>query len=86
MLTPTRGSSAPCNSRATGDQSQTIHVNLQIKGTAVDGTDYALLSASKKLNPGKMTKPIKIIPVDESYHPGGKKTVRSSCCRATATR
>ncbi len=60
----------------TGDQSQTIHVNIQIKGTAVDGTDYTLLNTSKKLNPGKTTKPIKIIPVDESYYAGGKKTVK----------
>ena len=59
-----------------GDQSQTLHVNLQIKGTGVDGTDYALLKTSKKFNPGKTTKPIKIVPTDESYYAGGKKTVK----------
>ncbi len=60
----------------TGDASQDIQVNFQIKGTAVNGTDYTLLKASKKIKAGHTSKPITVIPVDESYYAGGKKTVK----------
>ena len=57
-------------------QSEDIHVNIEIKGTGINGTDYILLKTSKKIKAGKTTKPITVIPVDESYYPGGKKTVK----------
>ena len=53
-----------------------IVVNLQIKGTAVNGTDYTLLKTTKKIKAGKISKPINVIPTDESYYAGGKKTVK----------
>ncbi len=57
-------------------QSADIVVNLQIKGTAVNGTDYTLLKTTKKIKAGKTSKPINVIPVDESFYAGGKKTVK----------
>ena len=57
-------------------QSSDIVVNLQVKGTAQNGTDYTLLKTTKKIKAGKMSKPINVIPVDESYYAGGKKTVK----------
>ena len=49
-------------------------VNFTIKGSAVNGTDYVLLNATKKIKAGKTSKPIKIIPQGDL---GGvaKKTV-----------
>ena len=50
-------------------------VNFTIKGTAVNGTDYALLKASKKIKAGTLSKTIKIVPEGDL---GGtsKKTVK----------
>ncbi len=54
--------------------SSDVVVNFAIKGTAVNGTDYVLLKATKKIKAGKTSKPIKIIPQGDL---GGaaKKTV-----------
>ena len=51
-----------------------VVVNFTIKGTAINGTDYVLLKATKKIKAGKTSKPIKIIPQGDL---GGasKKTV-----------
>ena len=49
-------------------------INFAIKGTAVNGTDYALLKASKKVKAGKTSKPIKIIP-QGNLGGAAKKTV-----------
>ncbi len=51
-----------------------VVVNFIIKGSAVNGTDYVLLEATKKIKAGKTSKPIKIIPQGDL---GGasKKTV-----------
>ena len=57
-------------------QSTDIFVNLQIKGTAINGADYTLLKTTKKIKAGKTSKPINVIPVDESFYAGGKKTVK----------
>ena len=57
-------------------QSADLIVNLQIKGTAVNGTDYTLLKTTKKIKAGKTSKPIKVLPTDESFYAGGKKTVK----------
>ncbi len=52
-----------------------VMVNLSIKGTAVNGTDYVLLKMTKKIKAGHTTKPIKILPQGDL---GGasKKTVK----------
>ena len=39
-----------------------VVVNFTIKGTGINGTDYTLLKATKKIKAGKTSKPIKIIP------------------------
>ena len=51
-----------------------VVVNYTIKGSAVNGTDYVLLSGTKKIKAGKTSKPIKVIPQGDL---GGaaKKTV-----------
>ena len=43
-------------------QDHNVVVHLLIKGTAVNGTDYVLISTTKKIKAGKTSKPIKIIP------------------------
>ena len=42
----------------TGD----LEVGYTVKGTAINGTDYVLLSGTKKIKAGHTSKPIKIIP------------------------
>ena len=51
-----------------------VVVNFSIKGTAVNGTDYALIEETKKIKAGKTSKVIKIVPQGDL---GGakKKTV-----------
>ena len=51
-----------------------VVVNFTIKGTAINGTDYVLLKATKKIKAGHTSKPIKLIPLGDL---GGaaKKTV-----------
>ena len=67
---------APACSHLTLSAAQTsdIVVTYTIKGSAVNGTDYVLLSGTKKIKAGKTTKPIKVIPQGDL---GGeaKKTV-----------
>lgn len=55
-------------------QTSDMIVNLTIKGTAVNGTDYVLLKTTKKIKAGHTSKPIKVIPQGDL---GGsvKKTV-----------
>lgn len=50
-------------------------IAFTIKGTAVNGTDYVLLKASKKIKAGKTSKPIKILPLGNGGGPGTKRTV-----------
>ena len=60
----------------TGDLSQDLYVTYTIKGSAANGADYLTLPTTKKIKAGNATKQIKIIPVDQSYFAGGKKTVK----------
>ena len=55
-------------------QASDVVVSYTIKGSAVNGTDYVLLSGTKKIKAGKTSKPIKIVPQGDL---GGavKKTV-----------
>lgn len=55
-------------------QANDVVVNYAIKGTAINGTDYTLLSGTKKIKAGKTSKPIKVTPLGDL---GGatKKTV-----------
>ena len=55
-------------------QDHDVFVNLMIKGTALNGTDYVLLKDTKKIKAGHTSKPIKIVPQGDL---GGaaKKTV-----------
>ena len=55
-------------------QASDVTVNFTIKGSALNGTDYVLLKASKKIKAGHASKPVKIIPQGDL---GGaaKKTV-----------
>ena len=46
-------------------QDHDIVVNLTIKGSAVNGTDYVLLKTTKKIKAGKTTKPVRITPIGE---------------------
>ena len=43
-------------------QTSDVEVGYTVKGTAVNGTDYVLLSGTKKIKAGHTSKPIKIIP------------------------
>ena len=52
-----------------------VVINLAIKGTAIDGTDYVLLKMTKKIKAGKTSKPIKIIP-EGDLGGASKKTVK----------
>lgn len=58
----------------TGDTSKPLVVRYALKGSAVNGTDYALLSGSKKLKAGKASKAIKLVPLVNAPT-GTKKTV-----------
>ncbi len=55
--------------------SSDVVVNFTIKGTAVNGTDYVLLKATKKIKAGKTSKPIKVTPLGTGAGPGVKRTV-----------
>lgn len=54
-----------------------VKVNYTLKGTAVNGTDYALLKGSVKIKAGKTSKAVLVVPPD---NPGasGSKTVKLS--------
>ena len=54
--------------------SSDVVVNFTIKGSAVNGTDYVLLNATKKIKAGKTSKPIKVIPQGD-LDGASKKTV-----------
>ncbi len=56
-------------------QASDVTVRYTIKGTAVNGTDYVLLSGHKKIKAGRTSKSIKVIPTGDL---GGasKKTVK----------
>ena len=56
-------------------QDHDVFVNLTVKGSALDGTDYVLLKTSKKIKAGKTSKPIEILPLGDGAGPGGKRTV-----------
>ncbi len=43
-------------------QTVDLHVSYTIKGSAINGTDYVMLTGTKKIKAGKTSKPIKIIP------------------------
>ena len=42
-----------------------LFVNYTVKGTALNGTDYVFLKGTKKIKPGKSSKPIKILPTGD---------------------
>ena len=44
------------------DLSQTLSVSYDARGTAVEGTDFAMLKGFKKLKPGQRTKKVNILP------------------------
>ncbi len=52
-----------------------VVIGLEIKGTAVNGTDYVLLKTTKKIKAGHMSKPIKVIPLGAGAGAGVKQTV-----------
>ena len=43
-------------------QDHDVVINFAVKGSAVNGTDYALFKGTKKIKAGQTSKPIKIIP------------------------
>ena len=43
-------------------QDHDVTVSYTIKGSAANGTDYVLLSGTRKIKAGKLSKPIKVIP------------------------
>ncbi len=55
-------------------QTTDVIANFTIKGTALNGTDYVLLTGTKKIKAGKLSKPIKIIPQGD-LDGASKKTV-----------
>ena len=55
-------------------QANDVHVNLLIKGTGINGTDYVLLKTTKKIKAGMTSKPIKVIPLGD-LDGAAKKTV-----------
>ena len=56
-------------------QDHDVFVNLTIKGSAENGTDYVLLKTQKKIKAGKTTKPVKVVPLGDGAGPGGHRTV-----------
>ena len=56
-------------------QDHDVIVHFTIKGTAVNGTDYVLLKATKKIKTGKTSKSIEIIPLGEGAGQGVKRVV-----------
>ncbi len=56
-------------------QDQDVIVNYTIKGSATNGSDYALLKSTTKIKAGKTSKPIKIIPLGAGAGMGVKRTV-----------
>ena len=60
----------------TGDLAQQLIVSYQVKGSAVDGSDYVHLKGTVKLKPGKASKQIQIIPYGNGRGPGVKAVVR----------
>ena len=56
-------------------QKNDVVVNLTIKGSAVNGSDYVLLKATKKIKAGHTSKPIKIVPLGEGAGTGVKRVV-----------
>lgn len=60
----------------TGDLSQDVVFSFQLKGTAQNGVDYQTLVTTQALKAGRPSKSITVQPVDNSYLPGGKRTVK----------
>jgi hypothetical protein len=52
-----------------------VVVHFKIKGTAVNGTDYELLTDTRKIKPGEASRPIKITPLTGAAGPGSERTV-----------
>ncbi len=57
-------------------QDHDVFVAFTVKGTAVNGTDKRPSKPPRRSRRARTSKPIKIIPYDQSYHAGGKKTVK----------
>ena len=55
-------------------QGSDVVVNLLIKGSGINGVDYALLKTTKKIKAGKTSKPIKVVP-EGDLGGASKKTV-----------
>ncbi len=56
-------------------QDHDVIVNITIKGSAINGSDYVLLKSTTKIKAGKTSKPITIIPLGEGAGPGVKRVV-----------
>lgn len=62
--------------RSGGDLSRPLRVSYQVKGTAINGTDYELLRGVKKLHAGQATARIKVIPLGNASVTGAPQVVR----------
>ena len=56
-----------------GDLTKKLTVTYKVKGSAANGTDYVLLSGSKKIKPNKASASIQIVPQGDLGGAGSKK-------------
>ena len=60
-------------SRANGDLTSKLVVSYKVKGSAVNGTDYVMLTGSKKIKPNKASASIQIVPQGDLGGAGSAK-------------
>ncbi len=60
-------------SRTNGDLTKKLVVTYKVKGSAANGTDYVLLTGSKKIKPNKTSASIQIVPQGDLGGAGSKK-------------
>ncbi len=75
QVTANSGNSGEFTLSLSAAQDHDLYVDLTIKGSAINGGDYALVKTTKKIKAGKTSKPIRIIPQGEGPGPGGKRVV-----------
>ena len=56
-------------------QDHDVFVNLVLRGSAVNGTDYQLLKTTKKIKAGHASKLIHVVPLGSGAGAGGKRTL-----------
>ena len=56
-------------------QDHDVWVDLSIRGSAVNGTDYVLLKSVKKIKAGRTSRPVKVIPLGSGAGPGVARAV-----------